>query len=606
MYISSIRIHNYKSYLNSDEIIFKPGFNVIVGQNDVGKTALLESVSLQFGDNPHRSLKTLPHERSTPNNNSSVDISFHLDDTEARQILARSGANPFWVPINNIGNRENLAKHFESLSVSGKLICECGQGGGVISAYLEQYGNYNPSLSIPFKADPVTQTIQPLDGYNSQTNFNVTYGSYLANSLRSMIYAFKAERFNIGESAVTNNPMLFPNASNLPGVLNYLQSSNPIRFRELNRLVRTIFPHIIQITIPISPVNTSQVRICLWSIDPETERSDLAIQLSESGTGIGQVLSILYILLTSNDPRTIIIDEPQSFLHPGAVRKLISILKMYPQHQYIISTHSPTIVAASNPSNLLLVTKQESESIVSSLDPSDTKNIGLLLSEVGARLSDVFGADNILWVEGRTEEICFPIIVDKLCKLPLLGTQIIGVKHTGDLEGRFAKTAFEIYERLSSGKNLLPPALGFIFDIENRTQQERDDLIRQSNGQVKFLSRKMFENYLLNISAITEILNTCDPSGETKVTSENINAWLSANGLNQRYINEQIDSINNPSWLRKVDAAKILKDIFSYFTECRVEYDKVVHGLALLEWIVDNAPLDIKEVSDLLKELIKF
>jgi len=46
------------------------------------------------------------------------------------------------------------------------------------------------------------------------------------------------------------------------------------------------------------------------------------VPLSESGTGVGQVLAILYVVFTSEYPRTIVIDEPQSFLHPGAVRKL--------------------------------------------------------------------------------------------------------------------------------------------------------------------------------------------------------------------------------------------------------------------------------------------
>jgi len=32
---------------------------------------------------------------------------------------------------------------------------------------------------------------------------------------------------------------------------------------------------------------------------------------------------------------------------------------------------------------------------------------GTLLAETWARLSDVFGSDNILWVEGRTEEMCY-------------------------------------------------------------------------------------------------------------------------------------------------------------------------------------------------------
>lgn len=51
------------------------------------------------------------------------------------------------------------------------------------------------------------------------------------------------------------------------------------------------------------------------------------MRLAESDTGIGQVLAILYVVIMAKYNQVIIIDEPQSFLHPGAVRKLIEILK---------------------------------------------------------------------------------------------------------------------------------------------------------------------------------------------------------------------------------------------------------------------------------------
>ncbi|MGH7492678.1 MAG: hypothetical protein ACREOO_09820, partial [bacterium] len=112
------------------------------------------------------------------------------------------------------------------------------------------------------------------------------------------------------------------------------------------------------------------------------------------------------------------------------------------------------------------------------------------LTEVGARLSDVFGAEDILWVEGHTEELCFPLILSRIAKQGLLGTAIIGIVQIGDLEGKHSKTIFEIYERLSKGRGLLPPALGFIFDQEGRSERECKDLIRQSGGKVFFLPRR--------------------------------------------------------------------------------------------------------------------
>ena len=119
-------------------------------------------------------------------------------------------------------------------------------------------------------------------------------------------------------------------ASNLPLVLNFLQTKNMTRFQRFNEFVHLVFPEITQITVPA--ISNSHARILVWSIDPASERDDLAVPLVQSGTGIGQVLAMLYVVLTSEDPRMIIIDEPQSFLHPGAIRKLFDIFKQHLQH----------------------------------------------------------------------------------------------------------------------------------------------------------------------------------------------------------------------------------------------------------------------------------
>lgn len=114
------------------------------------------------------------------------------------------------------------------------------------------------------------------------------------------------------------------------------------------------------------------------------------------------------------------------FLHPGAVRKLIEILRQHPQHQFIITTHSPTAVTAAGPETLLLLRLREAETTIEQLNVSQAENLQVFLAEIGARLSDVFGADYILWVEGRTEEECFPKIVHRWGR-PVLGTAIVGV-----------------------------------------------------------------------------------------------------------------------------------------------------------------------------------
>ena len=134
--------------------------------------------------------------------------------------------------------------------------------------------------------------------------------------------------------------------------------------------------------------------------------------LEHSGSGIGQVLAILYVVLTSNHSRTVLIDEPQSFLHPGAARKLIELLRAeFPQHQFVVSTHSPSVINAADPDAILLARNDQTTSTLDQVDMKQASAVRGYLAEVGASLADVYGADRILWVEGPTEEACFPKVL---------------------------------------------------------------------------------------------------------------------------------------------------------------------------------------------------
>jgi predicted ATPase len=422
VYIAHFQVSNYKSFSSFREIDLEPGFNVIVGQNNVGKTALVEALSLQFGSNPHRSLGTVPTCSAAPNSPSSVNIAFALGRDEIEELLTKN-LPTFTIPADpGVDANAQAAQFMQPLwNQDVSIIQTRFENGSFASGYLSAYGNRGGShliLSIYASGG----SLRSLTLNNSATPVD-DFARGLATSLISRIYSFRAVRFNIQASGVGADSNLAPDATNLAQVLHLLQSSNPSRFRRFNELVNTIFPQVKHITVPPVP-GTNVVQILLWNVHLGTERDDLAVPLSESGTGVGQVLAILYVVLTSEYPRTIIIDEPQSFLHPGAVRKLIDILKQYPQHQYIITTHSPTAVTAADPQALLLVRKEEdeAESTIDTVDVNATQQLRRSLYEVGARLSDVFGADNVLWVEGRTEEQCFPVILSRLANRPLLGT----------------------------------------------------------------------------------------------------------------------------------------------------------------------------------------
>src|SRR5687767_14055768 len=92
MLISSAQIENYKGFHSTPELLLTHGFNVVVGQNDAGKTALIQALSLAFSTDPHRSLNV------AGSGGSIVRVSLRFGADEFRTILRSSGAIIFDIP----------------------------------------------------------------------------------------------------------------------------------------------------------------------------------------------------------------------------------------------------------------------------------------------------------------------------------------------------------------------------------------------------------------------------------------------------------------------------------------------------------------------------
>jgi hypothetical protein len=185
-----------------------------------------------------------------------------------------------------------------------------------------------------------------------------------------------------------------------------------------------------------------------------------------------------------------------------------------------------------------------------------------------------------------------------------MGTQILGVRHTGDLEGAAAERTLEIYGKMASGTSLVPPALGFLFDSECLPEHKKDELIRKSNGLLSFLPRRMYENYLLHPNAIAAVANSIENFRESPISCDEVSVALqSVLGDRMYYCDRAL-----PATLEKricvIHAKKALRAIFSQLSDTRVRYDEVAHGLALTEWLVANDSAALHEVRERLTGLL--
>ena len=576
-------------------------------------------MTFQFTASPHRSLQSVPTPGITPPQDSSIRVTFSVTKDELFSLagsLAHFLPEPqdgFPIPGNSPYRRQpdeaaallRWLSQEAQFSISLRFLKNINgrddwyAEGQVLGLYTSAPPGSDGAITmLPFQ---VRQNRELNFTGFSRTNDSERYLSTdIAGNLRARIYRFSAERFNVGRSQFGNNPILASNAQNLPEVLDTLQA-NPARFSQLNQMVHEILPQVRQVSV--RPVVNQQVEVIVWPHDPASQREDLAIPLNDCGSGVGQVLAILYVVMTSDHPQIILIDEPQSFLHPGAVRKLIEVLKRHPQHQYILSTHSPIVITSAEPATMTIARVTDGETSLQAVNPRNAQDLQAYLLEIGVRLSDLFGADNVLWVEGQTEVTCFPLILKNILKRSLMGTVVVGIRQTGDLTGRDKKKILDIYQRLCGANTLLPPAIAFVLDKECLTNSQANDVLRAGRGLVHFLPRRMYENYLLNPRAIAGIANEIEGFRPAQVGEDEVKRLLDEKRVDLHCFCPGIERVPD-DWIVHVDGTRVLEEIFGQLSEHRVSYDKMRHSVAITDWLLRQQPDDFRELAAWLAGLL--
>jgi predicted ATPase len=595
MYISALRIKNYKSFYDSGDINFDRGLNILIGPNSSGKTALLETLGLRVSPKPHLSEKTKPARNSKIDDESSIEVAVKIGPEEFNDICRNFDSSLIFPSFDN---HDRALQQLNSFLVDGLTI----RGRVGANGFLDSSFDYGLN---PRRQDFSRVTLD--DGgrfvfMSEEGNPQREFGFKVLYTFGKSIYRFHAERPNVGRCAIGLSTELKPDASNLAEVLHVLQSKNHPRFENLKRLLTRIFPFIPAISVSMEENGESHARVFEIRVWLDNEREDLAIPLNECGTGIGQALAILYVLVNSSAGRTLAIDEPQSFLHPGAARTLVQIMNEHQQHQYFISTHSPEILAVTGPSTITALDYDDGESKVSSLSLSQSAELRKVFDGLGVDFS-IFFATKVVWVEGPTEEKAFPLIVEKyLGSKPVSEITILPLADTGGLQAKkHAKRMFEIYQTLSGAHALVPPIAAVILDDENREPRKIADLKKLGGGLLHFLPRRCYENYLLDAEAIAAIANEQEDFAEQPINPEQVTEIIEAVIASGEFLpsSEGRERVRE-EWLCKVDGARLLAKIFSVLSDTRVAYQKTIHSVSLTQWLLANNRGDFQQIADLI------
>lgn len=127
--------------------------------------------------------------------------------------------------------------------------------------------------------------------------------------------------------------------------------------------------------------------------------------------------------------------------------------------------------------------------------------------------------------------------------------------------------------------------VAILLDRETRNSSECARLTESSVGVLRFLPERMLENYVLDSDAIAHVLLG---HGEAVNSSDLIAE------LHKKRSNFTASSI---------DGARVLKEIFDAFTECRTEFKKTRDVPAMIDWLLANRPAVLENLGDFLRDL---
>jgi ABC-type cobalamin/Fe3+-siderophores transport system ATPase subunit len=614
MWIKEVQVSNYARFQAPEVFKFARSRTAIVGQNNVGKSTLLKAISSGFTLNTNKDRDFINKNPSILNSALHLVASLKGDEILPSILRHISTGGACSIPLRGT---QGLSEHeinrltarvFDGEEVSVQIGKRAESSGGIYSSikFIESKNmtfeeNKRPSAGYPsFRLD--SSKALAFQAMSGDLNNFITI---VLNHILGNVFWFKAERQNAAVCASQSPVVLAPNCENLAAVIDDIQLGQA--FQKIQSSLSSVIPTVKKVGSMQKRGSQNEREILVWSTS-QGER-DEGVSLADCGSGVGQVLAILTAAMADHAPRTLLIDEPNSFLHPAATKNLMSILSELKHHQIIIATHSMEALRAFDPETVVMLEARGSETIATTFKGGDLAATRRMLSDLGVSVADVTGADYCVWVEGQTEADVFPYLAAKL--LPDFARRIVfpRVGTTGAFDGRRKRDKAEllqIYRNLSEAVVMMPSSTTFLFDREARSKEDRADLEREMKGKIAFLPRYCFENYLLDAEIIAEALKDRPGVAETALDTAKIEAWWTAHAGEVAYWPKGTPPkpTTDQTWRKDINAAKLLSDMVDDLSGGNAQYRKTADSVAIAKLLLDQKSEAFQEVADIIQRFL--
>lgn len=415
MKVKALEIRNFRSFNEMPSVLkFSGGVNIIVGENNVGKSNILKSLELL----KLRNLSPEDYYKGETDREIRIKATIELNKDEMKrfvsQLIERRSLKQVQKIVSelpNIFELEYSSKmivlyiRFHDFEVSGNhlfLLSDVEGGSYQIIEWKEILQKFfDPDNNLPLAM--LMKSELKRDGKRNAILFKQNVSFLVRDMLSHKIKNF----LEIRQCPSGSNQSVWESYDGalVADVLANLKNGNRVQRNKWGRIKQefhSLFPNL-ELEVKKPAGENPQIMIVKGAIEYE-------VPVSFVGAGIWEIV-ILLTHLFSFESMCFGMDMPELHFHHHTTRLLRNILKEKSgNNQFLIVTHSPIFIEPDKLSNVLVIREREGKTVVKQLDePLNSSENQRLNRHLDENTREFFFSKAVLIVEGPTEKGAMPI-----------------------------------------------------------------------------------------------------------------------------------------------------------------------------------------------------
>jgi|GEM_PF-3252588 len=382
-FINSISFENYRGFEKECVIDFAEMKNItfLVGPNNSGKSLITRAFSILRYEINGQSSNTfiLNHFQDSDFHNLNVDKPINFKFNINTGIFSEN-QEPELVKLSMI---PIVSLCIEIRKVDNNFVC-CLKVG-----YRDQYSHYFDERNRTFTYNTTSSIANSLDMSKEEVELLCRV---LYKEIRNRVMVFDAIRsFDREESD------FYKNGSE---ILKWLhENKSQAEIVSCKKMVRNWLKNVFNLDDPSAVVANTKKKQLLFTF------KDIEFSSEEIGTGY-TMLYILLMEIVRNKKELILIDEIESHLQPGLVRLLIQLIRDHGESQFVLATHSSTVLESADKDDILYRFYKNDGKCFFENFFRNNEGIGKfreVCNELGVIPGDALLSNTVIWVEGPSE-----------------------------------------------------------------------------------------------------------------------------------------------------------------------------------------------------------